>query len=208
MHRTLAIAAALALVLAACSGRAQEASPSSADPAPLLSYELTDVRSGEPFTLGELSADRPVLLETMAIWCTTCLSQQRQVVQAHDMTEFHSVGIDVDPNEDADDLAEYAEREGFDWRFVMADAELVQLLTDRYGFGVTNPPSTPTFIVAEGQIRGPGVRPRPERRGAGRGAGSRVGAEPWRSISEHCWPEWAPPSRPASCRCTRHSWHI
>lgn len=153
MHRTLPIALGLALALVACSRSAPLASPAAADPAPLLAYELTDVRTGERFTLGELSADRPVLVEAMAIWCTTCLSQQREVVRAHEIIEFHSVGIDVDPNEDADDLAQYAEREGFDWRFVMADAQLVQLLTDRYGFGVTNPPSTPTFVVADGQVR-------------------------------------------------------
>lgn len=63
------------------------------------------------------------------------------------------LGIDVDPNEDADELAEYADREGFDWRFVVADAELVQLLADHYGFGVTNPPSTPTFVVTAEGIR-------------------------------------------------------
>ena len=121
---------------------------------PLLTVELMDVRSGATFTLGELAADKPVLVETMAIWCTTCLAQQREVVDAHESADFHSVGIDVDPNERAEDLADYAEREGFDWRFAMADAELVQLLTERYGFGVTNPPSTPTLVVsAEGGIR-------------------------------------------------------
>lgn len=153
MHRTLAIAVGLAVVLAACSTSEPGAGSTTADPGPLLDYELVDVRSGQQFTLGELAVDRPVLLETMAIWCTTCLSQQRQMVMAHELTEFHSVGINVDPNEQADDLAEYADREGFDWRFVKADAALVQLLTDRYGFGVTNAPSTPTLIVADGQIR-------------------------------------------------------
>jgi thiol-disulfide isomerase/thioredoxin len=113
-----------------------------------------DVRSGATFTLGELAVDKPVLVETMAIWCTTCLAQQREVVDAHQSADFHSVGIDVDPNERAADLADYAEREGFAWRFAMADTELVQLLTDRYGFGVTNPPSTPTFVVStDGGIR-------------------------------------------------------
>ncbi len=153
MNRTLAIMVGLAVVLAACSPGATNAEPASADAGPLLAYQLTDVRSGEAFTLGELAADRPVLVETMAIWCVTCLRQQRAVVQAHGLADFHSVGVNVDPNEDADDLAAYADREGFDWRFVMADAELVQLLTDRYGFGVTNPPSTPTFIVSDGSIR-------------------------------------------------------
>jgi thiol-disulfide isomerase/thioredoxin len=136
------------------SSNAPASVPAASDAAdPLLAYELLDVRSGETFTLGELAADRPVLLETMAIWCTTCLRQQREVVDAHARGEFHSVGIDVDPNERADELAAYAEREGFDWRFVIADAELVRLLTDRYGLAVTNPPSTPTFVVSGGSIR-------------------------------------------------------
>lgn len=132
------------------------ASPNATDePAadPLLALELVDVRSGETFSLAELSADRAVLLETMAIWCTTCLSQQREVVRAHDLADFHSVGIDVDPNERAPDLAAYADREGFDWRFAVADQELVRLLTERFGFEVTNPPSTPTFVVIDGTIR-------------------------------------------------------
>ncbi len=120
---------------------------------PLLAYELVDVRSGEVFTLGELAAEGPVLLESMAIWCTTCLHQQRQVVEAHELAEFHSVGIDVDPNERPEDLADYAEREGFDWRFAMADAGLIDLLADRFGFAVSNPPSTPTFVVSTDGIR-------------------------------------------------------
>ncbi len=152
MPRILVAGTLLALAISACSFGGPGQEPST-DPAPILERELVDVRTGESFTLAELSADRPVLVETMAIWCTTCLSQQREVVQAHELTDFHSVGIDVDPNEDAADLADYAERQGFDWRFVKADAELVGALTDRYGFGVTNPPSTPTFIVSDGQIR-------------------------------------------------------
>jgi thiol-disulfide isomerase/thioredoxin len=120
--------------------------PDAADP--LLALELVDARSGARFTLGELAADKPVLVEAMAIWCSTCRAQQREVIEAHQLADFHSVGIDVDPNERAEDLAEYADREGFDWRFAMADAQLVQLLTDRFGFAVTNPPSTPTLIVS------------------------------------------------------------
>lgn len=161
MHRFAAAGIVLAFILAACSPSAATPPGTAATPpgtaapdaGPLLAHELTDVRSGETFTLAELSAEQPVIVEAMAIWCTTCLSQQREVVQAHELADFHSVGIDVDPNEDAGDLAEYAERQGFDWRFVKADAELVKLLTDRYGFGVTNPPSTPTFVVADGQVR-------------------------------------------------------
>jgi thiol-disulfide isomerase/thioredoxin len=119
----------------------------------LLALELVDVRSGETFTLAELAEEKPVLLETMAIWCTTCRSQQHEVVRAHDLADFHSVGIDVDPHERAPDLAAYAMQEGFDWRFVLADRDLVALLTERFGFEVTNPPSTPTFVIRDGSIR-------------------------------------------------------
>ncbi|MGH2358003.1 MAG: TlpA family protein disulfide reductase [Candidatus Limnocylindria bacterium] len=65
-----------------------------ADSDPLLAFELVDVRSGKPLTLGELAAEKPVLVEAMAIWCTTCLAQQREVVDAHQAADFHSVGID------------------------------------------------------------------------------------------------------------------
>jgi thiol-disulfide isomerase/thioredoxin len=131
------------------------AAPSASEPAaavdPLLDFELLDVRTGETFTLAELAADKPVLVESMAIWCTTCLSQQREVVRAHELGDFHSVGIDVDPNERAPDLAEYAEREGFDWHFAIADREIVRLLTERFGFEVSYPPSVPTFVVSSPQ---------------------------------------------------------
>lgn len=152
-----AVSSSTPSVPASQSAGAASANPSDSnglEADPLLVFELIDVRSGETFTLAQLAAEKPVLVEAMAIWCTTCLAQQREVVEAHASADFHSVGIDVDPNERAEDLAEYAEREGFDWRFTMAEAQLVQLLTERYGFGVTNPPSTPTFVVsAEGGLR-------------------------------------------------------
>jgi thiol-disulfide isomerase/thioredoxin len=184
MRSRFLVMAVIGLLLAACStpassnqpgatdGAASSGSPSSppvseppgspraspsgapAETDPLLTFELVDVRTGETFTLAELASEKPVLVEAMAIWCTTCLAQQREVVAAHEAADFHSVGIDVDPHERAEDLAEYAGREGFDWRFAMAAAPLVQLLTERYGFGVTNPPSTPTFVItANGGIQ-------------------------------------------------------
>jgi thiol-disulfide isomerase/thioredoxin len=115
----------------------------------LLAVELTDVRSGETFTLGELAADEgPVLLEPMAVWCTTCLSQQRQVVAAHEAGAFTSVSLDVDLSESPEQLADFADREGFGWRFAMADAELYRSLQERFGVGVTNPPLTPLIVIA------------------------------------------------------------
>jgi hypothetical protein len=132
------------------------AAPTSPSPAasvaadPLLAVALTDVRSGEPFTLADLSADQAVLLEPMAVWCTSCRAQQHEVKRAHADGSFVSVSLDVDLSESAADLAAYADREGFDWRFAMADAELYRLLQERFGVAVTNPPSTPLIVIEPG----------------------------------------------------------
>jgi hypothetical protein len=127
----------------------------STEPDPLLDRALTDVRTGETFTLAKLAAaDGPVLLEPMAIWCTNCRAQQHEVVAAHEIGTFTSVSLDVDLSEAPADLADYAEREGFDWRFAMADADLYRLLQERFGLAATNPPSTPLIVVErDGSIR-------------------------------------------------------
>ena len=113
---------------------------------PLHGLVLRDVRTDAEFTLGQLAAERPVLLETMAIWCTKCRAQQREVVDAHGRADFDSVSLDVDPNERSEDLANYADREGFDWRFAVADGGLVRMLRDRFGTAVLNPPSMPKIL--------------------------------------------------------------
>ena len=144
----------------ASTSTAASASPAAsegpAEPADaLLAVELTDVRSGETFTLGELAkADGPVLLEAMAVWCSNCREQQHEVVGAHQAGEFTSVSLDVDLSESPEDLAAYADREGFDWHFALADAELYRALQDRFGVAATNPPSTPLIIIgADGSVR-------------------------------------------------------
>lgn len=130
----------------------------------LLALGLTDVRTGESFTLGELAAESgPVLLEPMAVWCTSCRAQQHEVVRAHASGDFSSVSLDVDLSESPEQLASFADQEGFDWHFAMADADLYRLLQERFGVAATNPPSTPLIVVEEdGTVRplefGRGVR--------------------------------------------------
>ncbi len=124
------------------------------DSDPLHSVELFDVKAQSAFTLGSLAAERPVLLEMMAIWCTNCRAQQHEVVAAHGLAEFSSVSLDVDPNERPGDLAEYSEAMGFDWRFAMANQTLASALRDRFGPAVLNPPSTPMVLLfPDGSVR-------------------------------------------------------
>ncbi|MGH2455467.1 MAG: TlpA family protein disulfide reductase, partial [Candidatus Limnocylindria bacterium] len=120
---------------------------------PLHGLVLRDVRDGTEFTLGQLAADKPVLLEAMAIWCTNCRAQMHRVVEAHRMVDFHSVGVDVDPSELAGDLKAYVEAQGFDWPFVMADAELATLLR-QHDSGFLFPPNTPMLLLLpDGSVR-------------------------------------------------------
>ena len=133
----------------ASASASASAAPSAAADA-LLDLTLTDVRSGESFTLAELSADQTVLLEPMAVWCSNCRAQQHEVKQAHADGSFVSVSLDIDLSESATDLASYADREGFDWHFAMADADLYRLLQERFGVAVTNPPSTPLIVIEPG----------------------------------------------------------
>jgi thiol-disulfide isomerase/thioredoxin len=124
------------------------------DSDPLHAIELFDVNSQTAFTLGALAAEGPVLLEMMAIWCTNCRAQQHEVVAAHEIAEFHSVSLDVDPNERPGDLAAYSADMGFGWRFAMANQTLAAALRDRFGPAVLNPPSTPMVLLfPDGSVR-------------------------------------------------------
>jgi hypothetical protein len=126
------------------SSVASNASGLSGDP--LHAIALTDVRSGEEFSIGRLAAEKPLLLEPMAIWCSNCRAQQREVVAAHGLADFHSVSLDIDPGELPAELADYAEREGFDWRFAMSDADLVRSLRERFGSAAIFPTAMPKIL--------------------------------------------------------------
>jgi hypothetical protein len=120
--------------------------PVALDSDPLHRVTLTDVRSGEQFTLGQLAAEKPLLLETMAIWCSNCRAQQHNVVAAHELADFHSLSLDVEPGEQPSELAAYADREGFDWYFAKADAQLAAQLRERFGTAVVVPPGMPKIL--------------------------------------------------------------
>ena len=68
---------------------------------------LTDVRSGEAFTIADAQG-KVILVETMAIWCSNCLRQQQEVKALHEALgerdDLVTVVLDIDLNEDADKL--------------------------------------------------------------------------------------------------------
>lgn len=113
-----------------------------------LDLELRDVNSGQTFKLSDFKG-QIVLVEAMAVWCTNCMAQQRELVRLHEQIgdAAISVAIDVDLNEDEALLKQHAEINGFDWRYAVAPPELAQALAAEFGNAFLNPPSVPMFLI-------------------------------------------------------------
>lgn len=120
------------------------------------STSLTDVSTGQNFTI-QGNQGKVILVENMAMWCTTCLRQQGEVKTLHaqlgERDDFLSVGLDIDPNENAQDLKAYLANNGFDWLYAVPPAEVVREIDQLYGTQFLNPPSAPMFIIdRKGQV--------------------------------------------------------
>jgi cytochrome oxidase Cu insertion factor (SCO1/SenC/PrrC family) len=117
---------------------------------------LTDASSMQPFTIKDFQG-KVVLVETLAMWCSNCLQQQKQVKELHaqlgERDDFVSVGLDIDPNEEIRPLKSYVEKNGFDWTYAIAPPEVSREIGQRYGQQFLNPTSTPMFIIdRHGQV--------------------------------------------------------
>jgi thiol-disulfide isomerase/thioredoxin len=149
MRSMVAVLLALALVATACSttdGQGQGAPPG--DEA-WRTAALRDVVTGQEFRIVDLQG-KVVAIEAMAIWCVTCRVQQGEAQAALEQVASPDVvyiSLDVDPNERAEDLSDYAQREGFGWRFVVASPELSRSLAATFGDQVLSPPATPLVIL-------------------------------------------------------------
>jgi hypothetical protein len=114
------------------------------------SVPLTDVNTGQPFTIAGYQG-KVILVETLAVWCSNCMKQQREVLALHqalgERDDFVSVGLDIDLNESADQLKTHTERNGFDWVYAIATAAVAREISQLYGVNFLNPPSTPMLII-------------------------------------------------------------
>lgn len=121
-----------------------------------LDIPLTNVVSGQTFRLSDLKG-KVVLIETMAVWCTTCTRQQIEIRQAHSQfgDSVVSVSLDIDPNENKTALKRHAETNGFAWAFAVSPPSLSQQLGRMFGDNVLNPTATPVIILARDQSAHP-----------------------------------------------------
>ena len=112
--------------------------------------EMTDVQTGKTFSVNDF-AGKVVLLETMAIWCPSCVIQATQVGKLHvalgNPADLISVTLDVDSHEDEAMLKQYASSYRFDWRFAVAPLLVERALGNLYSAEYLNPPLSPMLII-------------------------------------------------------------
>lgn len=113
-------------------------------------WELVDVRTNQVFSINDFRG-KVMLVETMAIWCPKCLQQQIEILELQKSEENHDdvvvISLDVDPNEDAESLNSYSQKNGFNWIYVVASSELIGEISNLYGSQFLNPSATPMFII-------------------------------------------------------------
>lgn len=111
-------------------------------------YELTDVRTGNSFKVADF-AGKPVLLESFAVWCPSCKKQQNEVKALHEEVgdSVISIGLDADANEDAQQVLEYINENGYDWNYAISPSDFTQSLIAEFGVKIVNPPSAPVILV-------------------------------------------------------------
>ncbi len=111
---------------------------------------LTNAASGNSFTLADFP-EKTVFVELIATWCSNCRAQQGQVRAAREQLgedNYTFISLSVEPNDTTSGLGEYAVSENFPWIFATAPTEMVQALVEQFGRTVTNPPSTPHFVIS------------------------------------------------------------
>jgi len=129
-------------------GDGTESSETMADLPSWYGRELRNVTGDGTFTIGGF--DRPVVLETFAVWCPVCTSQQERLAELRSQRDdLVVVSLDIDPNESASKVRSHASDHGFDWRYAVAPPELTSQLVDEFGAVVTNAPSAPVIVACQ-----------------------------------------------------------
>ena len=85
----------------------------------------------------------------MATWCSNCRQQLGNVRSAREQLGENVifVALSVETNISSADLAAYADTNSFEWHFAVMTPELLGELVNAFGRTISNPPSTPHFII-------------------------------------------------------------
>lgn len=113
-----------------------------------MEVELTDSITGEKFKISDFRG-RPILLESFAVWCSTCLRQQKEMdrLKTTEGDTIIHISLNTDPNESQEKIIEHVERHGFDWRFAVSPVELTKALLDEFGARIVSAPTSPVVLI-------------------------------------------------------------
>ncbi len=111
-----------------------------------IDVELKDVLTGDVFRLSDF--DKPIILESFAVWCPTCKRQQDEIQGLIDSGDdsIH-VSMNTDPNEDENKVIEHVNRYGYTWPFVVFPKDATKTLIEEFGNGVVNAPGAPILLI-------------------------------------------------------------
>jgi thiol-disulfide isomerase/thioredoxin len=117
-----------------------------------LDIDLVNVVTQESFKISDFKGV-PVILESFAVWCPTCLEQQKEIKNLKSLIGDNVVyiSVDTDPNEDEALLKDHLQGKDFDWYFTVASSEFTNELVKNFGLGVVNAPGAPVVIIWEDQ---------------------------------------------------------
>ena len=117
-----------------------------------MDIELTDVDTGEKFKVSDFKG-KPVLLESFAVWCPTCLRQQKEMqkLQEREGDAIIHISLDTDPNEDEAKIKDHLERNDLKWYFAISPKELTEALIDEFGLNVVSAPRAPVILICKDQ---------------------------------------------------------
>jgi thiol-disulfide isomerase/thioredoxin len=114
--------------------------------------ELKDVIQGDYYKISDFS-DKPVLLESFAVWCPTCTKQQKEIKKLHSDVggDIVSISLNTDVNENEDLILNHAKKNGFTWIYSVSPTDFSQGLINEFGVSVVNAPSAPVILICPGQ---------------------------------------------------------
>ena len=116
----------------------------------LTALPLTNVATGETFTLADFSG-QTVLVKPMATWCGKCktnLQGVREATAELGEGDYKVVALSVEDSLPDEDLAKYATEEGFDFTFAVATPETMRALDAKFGQTALNPSIGSRFIIS------------------------------------------------------------
>lgn len=114
--------------------------------------ELTNVQDQSSFTIDSL--EKPVLIESFAVWCSTCTRQQKEMQKvAADDYDVRMISLNIADNEDANQIRDHLQEFGFGWRYAVSPSQMTRQLVNTYGTSIVNPPSSPKVLICENSTR-------------------------------------------------------